>query len=130
MGVLRRDRGVDERWRFASVELREPAKGELSDTAAREALVVCWNCEENTTFRAVVSLSGDRVLSWEPRPGEQAGFTADEDRECAAMLSAEPRVAEALARRGVHDVARVHFESWGLHPARGTCAAHGRLHRR
>jgi primary-amine oxidase len=92
---------VDERWRFASVELREPAKGELSDTAAREALVVCWNCEENTTFRAVVSLSGDRVLSWEPRPGEQAGFTADE-----------------------------HFESWGLHPARGTCAAHGRLHRR
>lgn len=29
VGVLRRDRGVDERWRFASVELREPAKGEL-----------------------------------------------------------------------------------------------------
>ena len=24
--ILRRDRGVGERWRFASIELREPAK--------------------------------------------------------------------------------------------------------
>jgi primary-amine oxidase len=112
--ILRRDRDVDARWRFASIELREPPKGLLHHGAAREARVVCWNRDENATFKALVSLDEDRVLTWHPRPTEQANFTLDEDRECAAMLRASPRVAEALARRGVHDPARVHFESWGI----------------
>ena len=114
VAVLRRDRDVDARWRFASIELREPPKGLLHRGAAREARVVCWNRAENATFRALVSLDDDRVLAWECRPAEQASFTLDEDRECAAMLRAHPRVVEALARRAVLDPARVHFESWGV----------------
>jgi primary-amine oxidase len=114
VAALRRDRDVDARWRFASIELREPPKGMLRQGAAREARVVCWNRDENTTFAALVSLDEDRVLTWEPRAGEQPNFTFDEDRECGEMLRAHPRVAGALARRGVLDPARVHFESWGL----------------
>lgn len=114
VAVLRRDQSVDVRWRFASIELREPPKGLLRHGAAREARVVCWNRDENATFEALVSLDGDRVLTWEPRPGAQASFTFDEDREADAMLRANPRVAEALARRGVADPAQAHFETWGI----------------
>ena len=38
--IVRRERGVGERWRFASIELREPFKvvpGEVSGTGAPEA---------------------------------------------------------------------------------------------
>lgn len=118
VAILRRDRDVDARWRFASIELREPPKGLLHHAAAREARVVCWNRDENATFKALVSLDDDRVVTWQPCPAEQASFTLDEDRECAAMLRASPRVAKALARRGVRDPARVHFESWGIGRAR------------
>ena len=46
--ILRRDRGVGASWRFASIELREPAKDtlpalEAGGAADREAVVVCWD---------------------------------------------------------------------------------------
>ena len=46
--VVRRDRGVGDGWRFASIELKEPAKADLPALEAgtrtsREALAVCWN---------------------------------------------------------------------------------------
>ena len=121
--ILRCERGVGDRWRFASIELREPPKGLLQQGTARKARVVCWNRDENATFEALVSLEQDSVLDWRPRPGEQANFLLDEDRECAAMLRVSPRVAEALARRGLRDLTRVHFEAWGI-GARDVPAAH------
>ena len=49
--ILRRDRGVDERWRFASIELREPAKDVVrafspGDPIRREARVTVWSRDE------------------------------------------------------------------------------------
>ena len=46
--ILRRDRGIGESWRFASIELREPAKDvlvalESGLTAGREAVAVRKN---------------------------------------------------------------------------------------
>ncbi len=75
VAVLRRDRGVDEAWRFASIELKEPAKDVVRDfarTAAappREARVVCWSRVEQVTYKALVSLTEDAVLSWVDVPG-------------------------------------------------------------
>src|SRR5215218_31522 len=65
--ILRRDRGLDARWRFASIELKEPSKdtvGSFSpgDPISREALVVCWNREDGQAYKAVVSLFDDRVV--------------------------------------------------------------------
>jgi len=60
--ILRRDHGVSERWRFASIELKEPEKG-LS-TSARDAIVVCWNRDGGAAYRAVVSLTDDTTVSW------------------------------------------------------------------
>lgn len=112
--TLRREKSMDERWRFASIELKEPSKEILGarDPVPREALVVCWNRGDGQAYKAVVSLSEDRVASWEPRPGEQPNITVDEWHECNEALHVESRAAEALAARGVTDLEKVLFDVW------------------
>jgi primary-amine oxidase len=116
--ILRRDRGVGPGWRFASIELREPAKDVLREletselTAAREALVVCWDRADGQAYRAVVSLTGDAVAGWEQLAGQQPNMTVDEWHECDEMLRAHPELAQALARRGITDMSLVLTDMW------------------
>ena len=81
--ILKRDKGVGDRWRIASIELREPSKEIVrlfvaGDPIVREALVVCWSREDGRVFKATVSLTEDRVLAWEEVLGEQPNMTLDE----------------------------------------------------
>jgi primary-amine oxidase len=115
--IVRRERGVGDGWRFASIELKEPAKADLpllesGRLTGREALVVCWNRADGQAYRAVVSLTGDTVTGWEHLPGQQPNMTVDEWHECDEMIRAHPAVAEALARRGVTDLSRVLADMW------------------
>jgi primary-amine oxidase len=115
--TLRRDRGVDERWRFASIELREPSKPAARDFAPgdplpREALVVCWNRDDGHVYKARVALGEDRVLAWEHQPEGQPNMTVDEYHECDAALRRDPRVIEALAARGITDMESVLIDTW------------------
>jgi primary-amine oxidase len=115
--IVRRDRAIGDTWRFASIELKEPAKADLPalETAAearREALAVCWNRDDGQAYRAAVSLTGDEVTSWEHLPGQQPNMTVDEWHECDEMLRADPRLAQALARRGLTDMSRVLTDMW------------------
>ena len=117
--ILRRDRGVGPRWRFASIELHEPSKDVLrvlqpGAPLAREArkLAVCWDRDTGQAYRAVVSLTSDSVLSWTPLPGQQPNITVDEWHESDEMLHADPALATALARRGITDLSRVLTDLW------------------
>ena len=112
--IVRRDRGVGDGWRFASIELREPAKADLAraDQSARQALVVCWNRADGQAYRAIVSLTGDTVTAWQHLPGQQPNMTVDEWHECDEMLRAHPAVIEALAGRGITDMSRVLADMW------------------
>jgi primary-amine oxidase len=115
--VVRRDQKVGDGWRFASIELREPAKADLAELESgrlvrREALVVCWNRADGQAYRATVSLSGDSVTAWEHLPGQQPNMTVDEWHECDEMLRAHPEVIAALARRGITDRSRVLADMW------------------
>ena len=112
--ILRRDRGVGPGWRFASIELREPGKAalEAGDTAAREAVVVCWDRSDGRAYRAVVSLTGDAVAAWEDLPGQQPNMTVDEWHECDEMLRGHPALVQALARRGITDMSLVLADMW------------------
>ena len=118
--MLRLDRGVGETWRFASIELKEPAKGALAvpqagqqtGAASREAIVVCWDRADGQAYRAVVSLTTDQVTHWEHLPGQQPNMTVDEWHECDEMLRAHPALAEALARRGITDMSLVLTDMW------------------
>ena len=109
--IVRRDRAVGQTWRFASIELKEPAKG-ASPPSGREALVVCWNRADGQAYRAAVSLTADSVLTWQHLPGQQPNMTADEWHECDEMLRAHPAVRQALARRGVTDMSLVLTDMW------------------
>ena len=115
--IVRRDQGVGPGWRFASIELREPAKADLPELEAgrqtgREALVVCWNRGDGQAYRATVSLTADAVTGWQHLPGQQPNMTNDEWHECDAMLRDHPAVVEALARRGITDRSRVLADMW------------------
>ena len=119
--ILRRDRGVGGTWRFASIELKEPAKATLPALEAgqqaglpvsREAIVVCWDRTDGQAYRATVSLTGDEVTSWEHLPGQQPNMTVDEWHECDEMLRAHPALVQALARRGITDMSLVLTDMW------------------
>jgi primary-amine oxidase len=115
--IIRRDRKTGDTWRFASIELKEPAKSDLPALEAtakpdRAAIVVGWDRADGQAYRAVVSLTGDGVTSWEHLPGQQPNMTVDEWHECDEMLRARPELAQALARRGVTDMSLVLTDMW------------------
>ena len=117
VAIVRRDYGVTDRWRFASIELREPSKQAVRDhepgaSFAREARVVCWNRDDGQVVKARVSLTEDRVDAWRHEPDGQPNMTNDEFAECEQALRREPRVIEALARRGFTDMDRVLIDTW------------------
>ncbi len=116
--ILGREHGVKERWRFASIELREPGKSDLAafeaggPAPARKATVICFDRSANATYKSVVSLTDGRAESFEHVPGVQPNFTVDEFVECDKVLRADPGVAAALAKRGITDIDRVFMDTW------------------
>jgi primary-amine oxidase len=115
--IVRRDRGVGDGWRFASIELKEPAKADLAAIESgrltrREALLVCLDRADGRAYRAAVSLTADEVTAWEHLPGQQPNMTVDEWHECDEMLRAHPAVIEALGQRGITDMSRVLADMW------------------
>jgi primary-amine oxidase len=89
---------------FASVLLREPAKElVLSWTEgrpmAREADVVLL--QQGKTFEARVDLAARRLISLQERKDVQAPFLASEIFGADEVIKKDPRVIEALKRRGL-----------------------------
>jgi primary-amine oxidase len=117
VAIVRRDRGVGDGWRFASIELKEPAKDvlprlEAGQDAGRAALVVCWNRLDGQAYRATVELTANEVTAWDHLPGQQPNMTNDEWHECDLMLRDQPAVQEALRKRGITDLSRVLADMW------------------
>jgi primary-amine oxidase len=113
--TLRDRRGVADGWRYASIELAEPAKDQLpaaEASGARSAAVICWNTGDGQAFRAGVSLPDGEVTRWEHLPGHQPAVTVDEWHECDEMLREHPRLIEALAARGITDMSLVLTDVW------------------
>ncbi len=117
VATLRRDRGVGDSWRFASIELREPSKATVrvfseGDPIHREAIVICWDRADGAAYKATIDLEADSVTAWEHRPGEQPNMTADEFHEADEALRKDPRVIDALADRGITDMDGVLIDTW------------------
>jgi primary-amine oxidase len=116
--ILRREHGVGDGWRIASVELVEPAKKELADfdnggaVPPRRAEVVCLQRANNATYKGVVSLTDSRVESFEHIPGVQANFTVDEFLECDELVRKHPDFIAALEKRGITDMDLVFVDTW------------------
>ena len=115
--ILRRERSVDETWRYASIELREPAKAAVREFVSgtpfvRLARVVCWSRLAGTAYKAIVSITDDSVVSWDAVPGEQPNITVDEWHEAHDVLIAHPDVIAVLAARGITDLPLVLMDTW------------------
>ncbi len=115
--ILRRDQGITDSWRFASIELKEPAKADVKawrpgDAVPRRSLSVLLDRETNQTYEAVVDLVGDRVDSWTHKPGACPNFTLDEYHDVDHALHEHPEVLARLAARGITDPSLVLFDVW------------------
>ena len=116
--ILRRERDVARPgWRIASIELREPTKELVrafspGDPVERQARVIAWRTDEGTAFVGVVDLTGDKLASWEARPGRHPNATVDEWHECDEAMRRHPEVIAKLAERGITDPELVLIDVW------------------
>jgi primary-amine oxidase len=115
--ILSRDRGVAQEWRYASIELAEPAKSAVrawasGDPVPRRSLSVVWEKATNHTYEAVVDLVADSVVSWTHVPGVCPNFTVDEYHDVDHALHEHAEVLAALAARGISDPSLVLFDVW------------------
>ncbi len=115
--TLRRDRGVTDSWRIASIELREPPKAAVKawrpgDDVERAALAVLWDRADHRVFEAVVDLTADVVESWTHVPGVTPNFTVDEYHDVDVAMKQHPDVIAALAARGIDDLSLLLVDVW------------------
>ncbi|HEU5423158.1 MAG TPA: primary-amine oxidase [Nitrolancea sp.] len=120
LGILRAARPFEAGTRVASVALREPPKAAVlaypGEPVEREAAVLLLDKPGGAVHEAVVSLSrgggGGELRAWRDLPGVQPPIMGEEFASCEAAIKADPRVLEALARRGVTDLDLVMVDPW------------------
>ena len=96
-----------EKTQFTSVELREPVKSVVmawtpGAPIERKADVILLT--ENKTFAAVVDISGDKIESYTEMKKDQAPMTESEIHGFDDLLKKDPRIIEALKKRGITDL--------------------------
>jgi primary-amine oxidase len=117
-----------QRFRFVEVALREPAKADFLaaestgtvDELPREARAVLIDRVERATVEAIVSLSEERVLSWETVALGEAPFTLEEILACEQVVRKDPEFQAAMRRRGItrENMELVWVDPWpfGVYP--------------
>jgi primary-amine oxidase len=116
--ILATTHGVGDGWRYTSIEMVEPAKAEVAAFDAtgvvpdRRALATVLDTSNNRTYKSVLSLTDESVLSWDHIPGVQPNFTVDEWEEADEVLRKHPEVIAALAKRGITDMDLVFMDTW------------------
>ncbi len=115
--ILKRERSLGEKIRFAGVTLNEPPKEQVlafkpEDDFEREALIVMVNGAEEAAYEAVVSLTEGKVKSWEHIPDVQPPIVLEEFDECENACKENPDFQEALRKRGVTDMDLVVVDPW------------------
>src|SRR5215204_1628660 len=115
--VVREERHLGPKHRFAGLTLNEPPKDQVlafkaGDTFEREALAVILDGNDGSTYEAVISLTQGTVTSWTHIPDVQPPIVLEEFDECEAACKANPEFQEALRKRGAEDMDRVLVDPW------------------
>jgi len=108
--------------RFYRIDLLEPEKSVIlqyengqKTNFSRSAFAVVVDRVQEKTYEVVVSLSprgSERVVSVVYVPGVQPGFLSDEYEMCEHAVKIDPKVIEALKRRGINDISSVMVDAW------------------
>lgn len=115
--VLRASGRVDDKARYAGVQLHEPPKDEVlawqpGQPFRREALAAV--VVGGRTWEAVVDVKGGTLVSWAEVEGAQANLVESEETLSDELMKASPEVLAALKRRGITDLNVV--ECWAVSP--------------
>jgi primary-amine oxidase len=116
---VRTEKGVGSTYRFPCVTLKEPPKAVMLNytpgtKVEREAFLVLLDNATGSTYEAVVSLTQDRIVSWQVLDRVQPNIMADELAECEQAVKAHPDFQAALAKRGITDLDLVVVDPWGI----------------
>lgn len=108
--VLQASGHIDSDTFYASVLLHEPAKDKVltwksGDTIPREADVILMRKDQ--VFEARVDIAGHTLEFWKEVKGVHAPVIENEFRELGELTKKDPRVIEALAKRGIKDLTTV-----------------------
>ncbi|MCC7369746.1 MAG: primary-amine oxidase [Chloroflexi bacterium] len=117
VAIVRAQRTLGPRTRFASVGLREPTRQELRQLRAgatldREAEVILLDNGTKLTHEAIVSLARGTVVRWRDVPGVQPPVMLDEFYECELAVKADPCWQAAVQKRGVTDFDLCMVDPW------------------
>jgi primary-amine oxidase len=115
--ILTGERGLGPEARFVFIMLHEPPKDAVRSwtpgaAVAREAFIVMRDRASRGTYEAVVSLSDERVVSFERKDGIQAPMMAEEFMACEEVVRADPRWQAAMRKRGVEDFELCMLDPW------------------
>jgi primary-amine oxidase len=112
--ILKAEKGLEPTARFVFISLHEPPKAavQAGETVAREAFVVLYEKAERKTYEAVVSLTGESVVSFTHIEGVQPPVTFEEFMACEAVVQADPDWQAAMRRRGVEDFSLAMVDPW------------------
>ena len=110
--IVRREVNLDERALFETVMLREPDKSTVRSyrdgtDIHREAFVAVLDRNAGKTYEGIVSLTEDRLTSWQHKPGIQPRMMADEMEELSRLIKSHPDYIAALKKRGIEDLDKV-----------------------
>ncbi|AGK55538.1 primary-amine oxidase [Bacillus sp. 1NLA3E] len=115
--LIKGQKNLTESVRFAQVVLQEPTKEVVlnfkeGQPISREAFIILLDNETEKTYEAVVSITDEKVVSYEYIPDVQPGFLLDEFEECERVVKDHPDYQAALLKRGVTDPELVMIDPW------------------
>ncbi|MEM6432944.1 MAG: primary-amine oxidase [Cyanobacteria bacterium P01_D01_bin.115] len=117
VSIVKAEKALTDSFRFATVTLKEPEKQtvlnfRLGDPIARAVFMILLDNTTATTYEAVVSLSEQRLVTWDAIPGVQPSIMLDEFVACEAAVKASPEFQAAIAKRGITDPDLVMVDPW------------------
>src|SRR5262249_9634490 len=97
---------TDTTTKYLYVALHEPPKAEVlawkpGQPFRREGFVHLY--QDGKGFEAIVDLNAKKLLSWREVPGRQYMAVEGEDNVVSEVALKDPRVREAICKRGVSD---------------------------
>src|SRR5262249_17805971 len=93
VAIIRAKHASGDEWRFACLELVEPAKTELADQETpRLARAVIWNRGDGLVYECTVDLGSGTLAEVRERRGVQPNFTNEEYHECDELVRRHPDV--------------------------------------
>lgn len=117
VSILRKEKGLDDSYRFVSINLYEPSKNTVvgfkpGDPIEREAFCILLHNKEAKTYEAVVSITKGKVESWTYIPGVHPSLMFDEFMEFQEAVKNNPDFQAAVIQRGITDMDQVMVEPW------------------